>query len=160
MKSKKAISPLIATVLVIGFAIVLGVMIFSFGKGLVTQMTETQKTAGEKLQKCTELSNLKIESCIYTGNNNLNITVSSLVNIPVESFLVRIGPQENIKSGTIEDGLEPASIKTFETTIENVGSLFSEADTRPLTLIPQIEIGGKTTACDIEIKGTCNKKPS
>ena len=68
MKSKKAISPLIATVLIIGFTIVLAAVVIQWGGQLVDQLKGQTQTSTELSLACSSgLSDLKIVNAIKIG---------------------------------------------------------------------------------------------
>ena len=71
MVSKKGISPLIATVLIIGFVIVLAALVMQWGSGLFENIKEETSTSSEISLACsTGLTNLKVMSATYTDDLN------------------------------------------------------------------------------------------
>lgn len=64
MMNKKAVSPLIATVLIIGFTIVLAAVVMQWGGGFVRQLTEEQSKSTETATQCIGLQ-FDISSAIY-----------------------------------------------------------------------------------------------
>ena len=80
MRDKKGISPLIATVLVIGFTIVLAALVLTWGQDLFKDMQD-DAAEGATLSKCTYLlTGVSLKSADYDGttvsliidNNNAN----------------------------------------------------------------------------------------
>lgn len=63
MKNKKGISPLIASILLIGFTVALAAIIMTWGTSFVKKQTENVETEGSKALDCAKL-NLRISgSC-------------------------------------------------------------------------------------------------
>lgn len=83
MLNKKGVSPLIATVLIIGFTIVLAAVVMQWGGGFVRQLTEEQAQKSEAQTTCIEL-NFEITSVDTTTNtvsllNNNDKTISKFL---------------------------------------------------------------------------------
>ncbi len=89
-KDKKGISPLIATVLIIGFTIVIAALVITWGTNLFKR---TQETTGERANinlACTEtLGNLGL-SATKLGGNQVSITVDNTVRRAIDGFVVRV----------------------------------------------------------------------
>lgn len=72
-KNKQGISPLIATVLLIAFAVALGAVVMNWGKNYVTQTAMSAQQSGQAKQKCTN-TNMKfvvvsgVPQVCYEGN--------------------------------------------------------------------------------------------
>lgn len=77
-KSKKAIAPLIATVLLIAFAVALGAVVMNWGKSYVesTQKLAERQSSGQI--ECTNEVDFEILKVRYDSNNPLNETPDSL----------------------------------------------------------------------------------
>lgn len=83
MKSKKGISPLIATVLIIGFTIVLGALVITWGtKFFRTTVEDTEKSAAFSLA-CTSLN---FEGTAKINANSLEVTLSNSNERTIEGF--------------------------------------------------------------------------
>lgn len=93
MKSKKAISPLIATVLIIGFTIVLAAVVIQWGGQLVDQLKGQTQTSTELSLACSSgLSELKIVSAEKIGitpNLELEVTLDNKNEQVVSGITIR-----------------------------------------------------------------------
>lgn len=76
MKNKKGISPLIATVLLIGFVIVLGAVFFKWGGDLMRSSTEESQKKLDLDSACNKLTNLDVE---YREVTDTSGTVTSVL---------------------------------------------------------------------------------
>lgn len=89
MITKKGISPLIATVLIIGFVIVLAALVMQWGTSLFEGIKEDTAVSSEVNLICsTGLTNLKINSAVYT-TGTLAVTVDNSNEQEVSGFLFR-----------------------------------------------------------------------
>ena len=94
--NKRGISPIIATLLLISFAVALGVVIMNFGRAQVELEAECAIDVGLKLAK---ISNQE-QVCYNTAQKKVQFTVENGVNIPVEGLIVNIIGQN--KAETVE----------------------------------------------------------
>ena len=90
--NKKAISPLIATVLLIGFAIALGALVMNWGKSYVEEQFSTIDVQYKAEQQC-EL-NAKLEIKEIAGRPKLCYRLSSSTNLTVEYIIENEGPKQ------------------------------------------------------------------
>lgn len=71
-KSKKSISPLVATILLLAFAVALGSVVMSWGKGLIEKASSTETTVTLEeckiVQKCFEKNAITIEESNKINN--------------------------------------------------------------------------------------------
>ena len=91
---KRGISPLIATVLIIGFTLVLGVIVMTWGLDLYKNYQE--KTSGESkvALKCSNLDFSIREACIF--GNSVDLVLENTGNEDVNGFLYRVKSNEGI----------------------------------------------------------------
>ncbi len=111
MKNKKGISPLIATVLLIGFAVALAAVVMTWGGGFIRKTTEETGTTAEKTMMCARLD-LRIEGYSCKGNK---ITLSNNNDIKVEKVVFRFF---DINGNFIEEkeslrGIDPYGINEY-----------------------------------------------
>ena len=92
MRSKKGISPLIATVLVIGFTIVLAALVIQWGGGLFKDIQDRTGETAEGNEKCaTQLLNLEIGQVKKeAGSNTVTLIIDNLNQIDVSKFDFRL----------------------------------------------------------------------
>ena len=87
-KNKKAISPLIATVLIIGFTIVLGAMVMQWGSAFFRQMTEQTGKTSQAGLACTQLD-YSVDK-VSKATSSTMIVVTNKVDIAIPDFLVKV----------------------------------------------------------------------
>ncbi|MEK6861344.1 MAG: archaellin/type IV pilin N-terminal domain-containing protein [Nanoarchaeota archaeon] len=124
MFNKRGISPLIATVLIIGFTIALAALIITWGVSFVTQQTvET----GEEAQKTLDLvknSGIKIRKVTFDdnddGTNNgpdmFDVQIENTGTITLDGFLIRAyDTNGDVYTNDYEilNGLGAFGVKTF-----------------------------------------------
>lgn len=80
--NKKGISPLIATVLLIGFVVAIGAVVMFWGKGYVEERTEKEGELSKAQLECTKI-NLKV---IGTDGD---ITVENRGDVDIDAFKVK-----------------------------------------------------------------------
>ena len=144
-KGRKAVSPVIATVLLIGMVIVLGSILFLWLKGFTQE-------AVTKFDKNVELVCNDVQfQATYSGDGTLGI--SNVGNVPIYDIKVKITDGGNFETMDIKDlsenwkssGLNPG--RTFS---GNVNSYVVNADS--ITLIPVLvgssASGEKSFPCD------------
>lgn len=88
MKTKKGISPLIATVLIIGFTIVVAAMVIVWGTDLFKKtVTETEKTS--QLSKACSSTNIEVLNYKLNPDNTVDLTLkNSNQDYPLKDFKV------------------------------------------------------------------------
>ncbi len=89
-KNKRAISPLIATVLVIGFTIVLAGVVMQFLVPLFTQSTEKSKADAALLNACGQFStNLVLKNVVKADNGDVNFVIDNPTPTDVQDVVVK-----------------------------------------------------------------------
>ena len=107
MKQKKGISPLIATVLLIGFTIVLAALVFRFGGNLFRTTTEETACSSLIALQCAQTTDIKIINAILDDTaNKIGITIEN-ENEGVVSGFVFVIKQEGVSPITtkLDQGL-------------------------------------------------------
>lgn len=82
--NKKGISPLIATVLLIGFTVALAAVIMTWGGGFVRDMTRSTEQSTQSALKCTQLD-FKIQKAGCNG-----LTIENKGSVDIKSFVFRV----------------------------------------------------------------------
>ena len=93
MKSKKGISPLIATVLIIGFTIVLAALVIQWGGSLFKNIQEETGETSELNIACTELlTGLEVTPTPGILNNRkyIDLVVDNTKNKEIAGFIFRV----------------------------------------------------------------------
>ncbi len=145
-RSKKGISPLIATVLVIGLTVVMGAMVWVF-------LSTTVKQANQKF--CSAQQNAEIEfevTCkkLPSTPNNVKATIKNVGKVPLTGFRYRAN-DDTTKTDEME--VNPGQERTFE--LGNLLTDASEAITS-MTFFPVIMDEGKIYTCaDRKVEAQC-----
>ncbi len=97
MKTKKGISPLIATVLLIGFTVALAAVLMTWGLDYVKKSTEQVGGKTEEYLKCSdlafEITNVDCQNNEVIVQNNANIDIAGM------TLRVYVGPDITIVNG-------------------------------------------------------------
>ena len=140
-KSRKAVSPLVATVLLIAFAVALGAVVMNWGK----QQVETHV---EELEACRDVSmrwyllNEKEQIC-YT-DSKLVFTVENGVTTNVNDLkLIVVGLSEIYVKDRTRLGLKKGDIRTAELDYE----LAKYGEPQEIRLIPVIDVDEESVVC-------------
>lgn len=95
MMNKKAVSPLIATVLLIAFAVALGAIVMNWGESFVRKTQDTASTASEGRLECTLAVDFEVINAQYEENtSDENATLSVLIrnggDEPIAEFVAQV----------------------------------------------------------------------
>ena len=127
---KKGISPLIATVLIIGFTVALAAVVMTWGGGFIREQTESTETTTSQALKCvTDLDfQIKNVSCGGGGGSDA-VIIDNKGAIDIKSFLFRIHAED----GTVTNndtagasGLNKYNVATF--TVGNIGATTTKVE--------------------------------
>ena len=144
-RSKKGVSPLIATVLVLGLTIALAVIIINWGQKFVTGVTkETEKTTTEKLS-CVQNVDFDITKACQTGNA-VTIIVNNNGDIPINKFRVRAYRSDSdVEALSIDAVLEAFGRYSQVVTV-------TSGPIKKVDLIPIITVGNKPVTCSQNVE--------
>lgn len=98
MKSKKGISPLIATVLVIGFTVALAAIILTWGQTFTRGIQESTEMSTEIQLICAQDVNFAVNSvCTFEDEDvtKAKITIDNKGNIAINRFMARLYEDAN-----------------------------------------------------------------
>ena len=147
---KKGISPLIATVLIIGFTIVLAAVIMQWGGSFVRHLTEEQQIKTEAQTKCI---NLDFEIGTPTLNQtsegwNWTFSITNSGDIEISHFVVQVlKDNEPIYTLTSDlPGVPGFTTKTYELANQTPQE-YSSGENYQLKLIPKIMIDDTEEPC-------------
>jgi len=153
---KKGISSLIATVLIIGFVVVLAVAIITWGSSFFKSLKEQSESMAFESMSCASDVSISLKSACLIGNE-LIFLVENSGSKDFEGLLVRFYGGSGGDSVSIDEGLASFGIKKFSSSfdIEKVGEL------EKVEVFPMISFEGKTVFCSnnydkIESIGECN----
>ena len=148
---KRGISPLIATILIIGFTIVLAAMVMQWGTTLLKGIQEqTGKTAELKIT-CTGISNLEIvplsPSEIRLNNNN---------DVALEGFIFRSYVGDDIITTEIPMSIDKLGSRKF-TILTN----YNKGIPNKVGVFPKVMTSdGKIATCDSELTKDISTTPT
>lgn len=148
--SRRGISPLISAVLIIGFTVALGSVIFLWASSFLEERTEKSLAISEAEVSCTLDVSFSVDSACYDNNNVVRITVSNNKNTDIRTFIVRV--EGSLGSKVVDvvgvDKLRAKQLESISITVQdNIGSL------ERVVLIPTIASGIKEAQCsDQQVK--------
>lgn len=152
--SKRGVSPLIATVLLIAFAVALGAVVMNWGRGFVQQQTsEAEKTTQTKLG-CSLKVNLKVAEIddtpqlCYGGSGDVGYIELRLNNEdetnPVKALSISVaGDKSTYNNDSINTSI-PVGLSAF---LNLSYSYTSYGKIKNVRIVPHIAIGGVNTPC-------------
>ncbi len=147
---KKGVSPLIATVILIFFAVVLGALVMTFGKELV-QNIKTETEVRETRLTCNFDIEVNIYSACYNAvNEEINLVLENTKNYDLKNYYLylRIQQGDNLfMQPFIINGIKPAEIKK---TFVHYDPKFGEV--HKIALIPVLQSEKGTVLCLENVK--------
>lgn len=141
MKNKRGISPLIATVLLIAFAVALGAVVMSWGKAYVT-MDDTERVACSKAElKIHEIE--KPELSFSRTGNYINFMVDNTGGIDIKGVRIWvIGEKKNLITNIEEEIRQGYPLrKKLDYNFGIYGSI------KEVNFIPKILVEGEDVVC-------------
>lgn len=140
---KKGVSPLIATVLIIGFTIALASSIIIWGTGFTKLMQKSAEELSLRSITCTTDVMITIKHACTEGELGVKVLVENYGVKDIESFNIRILGSEGASAGQIPYKLEANGIKLLTTSYnhEEVGTV------EKVELIPVISYNGENVVC-------------
>ncbi len=140
---KNAISPLIATVLLIGFTVSLTAVVMVWSQGLIKKTTAEEGALADTRMDCTNLDFTVDKSCSISGNpKSLTFTIRNLQSTKIDGFTFR----STSLAGTIEKrtALSPFTTQTYDvTTAKSVTTI---------DIVPILKLGDKYLPCSAQAK--------
>lgn len=125
MKNKRGISPLIATVLIIGFCIALAAIVMTWGGGFVRTTTEKTEASADMALKCSTELDFEIKSVDKTSTPN-KITIDNRGSIAIKKLILRFYEGDSmIPDSEVPYDLE---IAAYAVTNIDVGTIDAGAD--------------------------------
>ena len=112
---KKGISPLIATVLLIGFTIVLAAVVIRWGGDFITDTTDTTACESDLAQACATQVQFSIGNVTLSAQTYIDaITLTNDADYAIDSFTVVVNlGGDSVASGEITSGLNTFETNTF-----------------------------------------------
>lgn len=142
MKNKRGLSPLIATVLLIAFAVALGAVVMSWGKAYVT-MDDTEKVACSKAElKIHEIEGGP-ELSFSRTENSVSFMIDNTGNVDIKGIRVWvIGERDNLITNIEEEIKQGYPLrKKIDYRFVTYGRI------KEVNFIPKIEVEGEEIVC-------------
>ena len=137
VRSKRGISPLIATVLLIAFAVSIGTMIMNWGKDVIANVGDCNDV---KLD--VQTINGKPLFCYDTLNNKINVMVKNTGSVDVKELHLSVTAADFSHEEKI---IDESSLKSGAIITKNID--FLKSGTFKVEIVPYIVSGGKEKAC-------------
>ena len=158
MLNKKGISPLIATVLIIGFTVALAAVIMAWGQGFIKGMTESAETSANTDIACSQDVKLDVSYACVQQVGGVWGGVDDIIKITdknnagtrdIKNMTARGYWSQNEIASVSVGGLAATQVSTVSKTSANLvpptGLTFQTL--KQLEVIPIIEIAGKDVTC-------------
>ena len=143
--SKKGISPLIATVLIIGFTVALAAIIINWGTGFVRQTQVTTEQSANLQITCAQDVIFAISDACISGTD-LVITVSNDGTQDIDEFIARVSNETTSAVGQIIiGGADPFNINSTTVPTADIPNGVSRPSL--VELIPRITLEGSQETC-------------
>lgn len=150
MISRKAVSPLIATVLLIAFAVALGAVVMNWGRGYVDDTTQFASEKSAKEIRCSMDISIKFiefddekQICLDNGTDTINFTLQNSGTVQVEGIKIQAIGNSSIVDQDINRSLPIAGILKdyINYSLSGNGSL------KQIRVTPMIKVEGSKMLC-------------
>ncbi|MFO8016912.1 MAG: archaellin/type IV pilin N-terminal domain-containing protein [Candidatus Woesearchaeota archaeon] len=148
--NKKAVSPLIATVLLIAFAVALGAVVMNWGRGYVDETTSFAKKKSDTEISCSMDIGMKFikfndkkDICIDNGTDTINFTLQNTGTVPVVGVKIQAIGNSSVVEQNINESIPIAGIHKgyIDYSLSGNGSL------RQTRFTPMIKVEGSKMLC-------------
>ncbi len=152
---KKGISPLIATVLIIGFTVALAALILNWGQTFTQDIQDTTSESGEQQLTCATDVVFELQNACQTVGNNLKLTVANNGALDLEALTIRAYASESLVDTFEITSDKPAYATQIPLTAFDIESYEIMAAELPsvagnvhvVEIIPQIIVGDEIVSC-------------
>ena len=139
---KKAVSPLIATVLVIGFAIALSGIMMTWGTSFVKDIQERSEKSSLKDIACTRDVGLNIKSATVLGNK-IKLVIENLGQMDIDKLNILLVGSDGGDNIEIGSGISAGGIQSFSVALDpNKIGTFEQVEA-----MPSVTFEGEQIAC-------------
>lgn len=155
MISRKAVSPLIATVLLIAFAVALGAVVMNWGRGYVDETTKFASEKSAKEIRCSMDINLKFiefddvqQICLNNGTgtpdiSSINFTLQNSGTVEIEGVKIQAIGNSSIVDQDINRSLPIAGILKDYINYSESGN----GSLKQIRVTPMIKVEGSKMLC-------------
>lgn len=162
LRSKKGISPLIATVLLIAFAVALGAVVMNWGRSYVEDMSEKSAETSNTKVACAQDVGYEVYTisntpkiCYDADNGQLEIMLKNTGDIQLYGFTFNVlGMDDTGITMDFNTSINKASFKKFEIEFDTS----EHGDIQFVEIIPKIYSAGNVVECstDADIREDIN----
>lgn len=140
--NKRGISPLIATILLIGFTVALAAIIFSWGNTFIRGTKESTESMVQKEISCSKDVRLDIKDAELLGDK-LKLKIENAGKEDIENFRVRVHGSDGVDSVETFSGLASLEIQNIEVEFnpDNVGAI------NEVEVLPAIKSNEHSVVC-------------
>lgn len=140
MKEKKGITPLMATLLLISFAVAVGVVVMNFGRAQVEDNAQCSIEIGLKFSQVGGAE----QFCLDKSKNQLFMVLENGVNIKVEGLVVNLIGTKQAKTYDLGD----AKIEKAGTYLKYLPYSFDEiGELRQIKIVPKVNMYDSELIC-------------
>ena len=157
---KRGISPLIATVLIIGFTVALAAVIMTWGKGFTESMTKGAEEGANQDIVCTRDVKVTIPSvCYIDGDTQLKMVINNDKQQKIEAITARIKESPDkvaVNASSVDTvvknvgvgSLAPFASSSFVMNAADLsGTLITPSKVKSVELILVVKIGERLVTC-------------
>ena len=119
--TKKGISPLIATVLIIGFTVALVAMVMTWGSGFLKKTTEETEESTSIALKCASELDFQISEASCTGGTLGSVKIDNRGQVQIEEVILRVISDQETSVETLVGPISAFGAKMFTPTVPNSG---------------------------------------
>ena len=154
-KKKKGVSPLIATVLLIAFAVALGAVVMNWGRTYVEDTASLAREKSDTEIKCSSdvklefLSIKNVEKLCYeyTTTTKLNMTIENTGKLDIVGLQVTVVGEKNINTTEIDLKAVNASLKRSRFYRNESIEMSDLGAPTQVRIVPEIEVSGNRISC-------------
>lgn len=152
--SKRGVSPLIATVLLIAFAVALGAVVMSWGTTYVQETAASVRDKSDRAVQCSQDVSLKVhkisstEQLCYGGSEHAGFVAFTLFNDgrkDIKQVHVNVFGKKNIQSNNSLNGTSMAVGQAMKYNLTYSYTTYGAVD--QVQFVPVVSIGGIDQVC-------------
>lgn len=149
-KKKRGISPLIATVLILGFTVALAAIIMMWGSGFTRDVSESTEGSAKASIVCGQDVMFEIKDVCKSFDGLYKVTVSNDGKEGIDKFNVRLYSGSEVESKALssvagQNVVDAFGIQTLKVAVDPSWSVSNILD--KVELIPTIEVDGSQVTC-------------
>lgn len=146
MRCKRGISPLIATVLVLGFTVSLAAVVMVWGTGFAQRMqTSTEEAAGKQVT-CSQSVMFDLRDVTFKGSElatAITLFLENSGNVKIDGFSAKLYGSDSIQNVEITSGLNVGGLANLEANY----NLPQTGLIQKVEVSPIINLGGEKVTC-------------